>query len=115
MIIKFACILLPKKCSDNSVAFNKVLFFEYSLIKSIINDVSGYSSAVDLTISPVGISEVEITEVEFFALNFAIFFGLTPVKRSKTKYASDSPLATLLENSLSFFTIFKCETTDPPF
>ena len=113
--MKFACILLPKKCSDNSVAFNNVLLLEYSLIKSIIKDASGYSSAVDLTISPVGISDVEITEVEFFELNFAIFFGFTPVSKSKTKYASDSPFATLLEYSLSLFTILRWETTEPPF
>ena len=83
--MKFACILLPKKCSESSVAFNNVLFLEYSLIKSIINDASGYSSAVDLTMSPVGISDVDITEVEFLELSFAIFFGFTPVSKSKTK------------------------------
>ena len=74
MTIKLACILLPKKCSDNSVALSNVLSLEYSLIKSTINDASGYSSAVFLTISPVGISDAEITEIDVLSFSFDIFF-----------------------------------------
>ena len=33
--IKFACILLSKKCSDNSVAFKRIFSLENSLIRSI--------------------------------------------------------------------------------
>ena len=114
--MKLACILLPKKCSDNSVAFSNTCFFENSLIKPTIWSASGYSDFVDLTISPVGISEVEIIDIERFGLSFSIFLGFAPVSKSKTRYASDSPLATLLEQSaFSGSKIFKWDTTDPPF
>ena len=62
---------------------------------------SGYSFFVDLTISPVGISDVDITDMERFLCNLDRFTGFVPVNRSNTKYASDSPLDTLLEHSLS--------------
>ena len=69
---------------------------------------SGYSSFVDRTISPVGISDVDITDMERFLFNLDRFTGLVPVNKSNTRYASDSPLDTLFEHSLSkSFKIFK--------